>query len=195
MKAYRGRWGTAPLNRRLSPRPKWMVNFTPRTLHPPGRTTVPTKLEAGWARVGPDVLDKKKKTLDPAGIGTPDQARSLIAIPTTLPWFARVGSTCTLPFVISMHLVLRCLSVRSTCLSALLTEFRIHAGIRAQKNKAASDAFPSRSAQPLPRLFYFQNVTRFHITRVNVISFTPIICRGCTEPICTVLTTALQHYV
>jgi hypothetical protein len=44
-------------------------------------------------------------------------------------------------------------SVRSTRFSALLTEFRIHAGIRVQKNKAASGVLPSRSAQPLPRLF------------------------------------------
>ena len=43
--------------------------------------------------------------------------------------------------------------------------------------------------------FYFQNVTRFHITRVNVISFTPIISTACTAPIFTVVTTALQHYM
>lgn len=128
-------------------------------------------------------------------MGTPDrQARSLIAIPTMLPWFARVGSICTLPLVISMHLVLKCMSIQHV--------FRTSNWIQQTRRYKSPEEQSSKRCTPVTRgtpstktFFYFQNVTRFHITRVNVISFTPIVSTACTAPIFTVLTAALQHYV
>lgn len=48
-----------------------------------------------------------------------------------------------------MYLVLKCLSVPHDFRTS---EFRIHVGITVQKGRAASGVYPSRSAQPLPRL-------------------------------------------
>jgi len=49
MKAYRGRWGTAPRIRNIGIRWRRVVNFTLRSLYPWERKQVPTELEAGWA--------------------------------------------------------------------------------------------------------------------------------------------------
>ena len=62
---YMGSRGTTTLVLKLGTREKWMDNYTTGPIYPQERPAVPAVQEAGWDRVGLQVLENKKKYFFP----------------------------------------------------------------------------------------------------------------------------------
>lgn len=183
MKAQRGHKGIAPISLKLYARRRSVVNVTLRPLYPRGRTVTPIAVQVGWDTAPVWTCSEIGKS-PLSGIRTPVRSvRSLQAIRTnSIP-----ASTTRIRFPLGAKVFLfihmykanigpthiQGVSVRwgnVITANGRLMNSHVNAVWNNGTNGALRDAVNSLYESVL----YFQNVTRFHCTRVDETSLTPM---------------------